>query len=421
MTDYYCDLGEDTFSDATGADHAGNEYTGPAGLQAAIRGTGNATALAAGDTLHLKGTGGLSRLVLIDCNGTDVSAWGIGDVVHNKDAGSTWQGVVVQANDAPAGNLGADDLALVWLDSGYDEDDILVAEGVTNDDAGGGAGDPTDVDPLAAKSTPGVYVETDGGSASFIEFVGVNSLWAEDGTLAVLDGGDKAHTGFRNSAICSYIEWRNVHTTQTVDEAWAADASLRYCALVNCVASAGAGGGFGTTYHIQYSSAMHCKAYDNSGGAGFSLSSSSVFNCVAYNNGTYGFRLVYGSVSGCVAYENTTNFYIANGTGLFNCVADAGTYGVSIVGSGTTLTACRITNNISYGVYRSYPTHDPYCFYGDNGANFENDIHDDTVRGDSTRVTTGTVGYVDGDNATLADRNYGLANAATSRRQAVTL
>ena len=70
MTDYYCDLDEDTHADATGADHAGNEYTGPAGLQAAIRGTGNATALAAGDTtppaIVASGGGAKLRTVLDD-------------------------------------------------------------------------------------------------------------------------------------------------------------------------------------------------------------------------------------------------------------------------------------------------------------------------------------------------------------------
>ena len=85
---YYCNLSEGTFADATGdpdGDGAGDIYTGPAGFMAALRGTGSATVLAAGDTLWLCGTGDLQRLILMDCDGTDVSAWGVGDVVQNGD------------------------------------------------------------------------------------------------------------------------------------------------------------------------------------------------------------------------------------------------------------------------------------------------------------------------------------------------
>lgn len=89
---YYCDMSEGTYADRTGNNNGADVLTGPAGLQAAIRGTGFATALAAGDTLEIKaGTGAEKRLVTIDCNGTDVSNWDLDDRVRNKDgAGDDW-------------------------------------------------------------------------------------------------------------------------------------------------------------------------------------------------------------------------------------------------------------------------------------------------------------------------------------------
>ena len=74
-TTYYIDPAAD-FVDRTGLDKVGAELTGPGGFQAALRGTGAATKLAAGDTIVIKaGILAIDRLILMDCNGTDVSAW----------------------------------------------------------------------------------------------------------------------------------------------------------------------------------------------------------------------------------------------------------------------------------------------------------------------------------------------------------
>ncbi len=68
--------------------------------------------------------------------------------------------------------------------------------------------------------------------------------------------------------------------------------------------------------------------------------------------------------------------------------------------------------------------YEKYCFYGGNTANWTYDNGEDPVDGESTRTISDVaadIGYIDPDNATLADRNYGLTNQATSRRQAVSL
>ncbi|MDP6546120.1 MAG: hypothetical protein QGH60_19240 [Phycisphaerae bacterium] len=423
MTDYYCDIGEETYWQGAAGTTTGDPYTGPAGLQNAIRGTGVSGALSPGDTLYIKGgTGDLSRLVLVDCNGTDVTAtglgWDIGDIVAEASA-SAWNGYIVETNDG--GFLGADDMLLIWLDPGFDETDIIPANGITN------ATQAQSVTPLADNTTtPGVCLETDGTNAAPIYFVGVDSSWVEDGSLAILDGALKAYTGFRNSAIRTYLEFRNIHTRRTVDSAWAADANLRYCSLVNCIGSETQKGGIGGGgNHIQYSHILHCKAYDNAGGYGFGLYGGAAVNCVAYNNSSAGFYQNIGACVNCVSFENQTGFQLATGADLVNCVADKNSsYGVHTGSPGQSVSACRITNNGTYGI-RDFgrPMHDPYCFYSGNGANFETaGIHDDTVRGASTRVTTGVEGYIDNDDATpLADRNYGLTNQAAARRQEAAL
>jgi len=422
MTDYYLDPAK-AYSDATGVDKTGNEYTGPAGLQAAIRGTGNATALVKGDTLYIKaGTGDQSRLVLIDCNGTSVTAWGIGDVVHNKDAGSTWQGVVVETNSG--GFLGANDLALVWLDSGYDKDDILIAEGVTNDDAGGGANDPTDVDPLAAVSAPGNATDNNTGDADEpISVIAVNAAWVEDGSEAIFDAKDIATYNF-DLAGKDYLHFRNIHGANAASHGWVCSTGLSvYSHFEDCVASGSGGCGFGGLSNIRYSSFHRCRAYDIAGTYGITGLLCSYSHCVAYNCVTGFYPNTGGALSGCLAYQCTTGIKTGQGSTLYNCVADDNTTGVSIYVAGASLVGVRITNNTT-GVGGTSAWYEKFCFYGGNTANWTNANGVDLVDGASTRTISDVVadiGYIDPDNATLADRNYALTNQASARRQAVTL
>jgi hypothetical protein len=125
-----------------------------------------------------------------------------------------------------------------------------------------------------------------------------------------------------------------------------------------------------------------------------------------------------------VAFQCTTGFKPTFGTVLYNCVADDNTNGVAPSYAGAVFVGCRITNNATYGVSGDLSWYEKYCFYGGNTANWANANGVDLAGGVSTRTISDVVadiGYIDGDNATLADRNYGLTNQATSRRQAVSL
>jgi len=412
MTDYYCDLGEGTWADNAGTS-TGTAYTGPAGLQAAIRGTGNAAALTAGDTLYIKGTGDQSRLVWLDVD-TDVSSWSLGESVRN-DTGDPdeWVGVV-----AEVGYGGNNDQILVWLNDGFTEDDIDLSHGIYKSG-------PWNCG-LDAKDTKGIEIDTNGGSAAGpISFVGVNSSWSEDGTQAILDADDLANYNVLNSGK-DYLHFRNITGKDSAGDAFGTTSTTVYCHFVNCIADTPAAGGFvHAGAYWQYGSFFRCKATGFTT-YGFQLYRASLAACVAYGGtgaSAYGFYLSSCAAAQCVAYKQDDGYgaYISDGSQLTNCVLDSNKYGLKVAQAGHQIVGVRITNNTTHGITGAIPVSDLYCFYFGNGADFQNDIHLPNDDGASTRTTTGTVGYVDGDNATLADRDYSLASDAAARRQEVTL
>ena len=400
MTDYYCDLDEDTYADATGADHAGNEYTGPAGLQAAIRGTGNATALAADDTLYIKGTGDLSRLVLLDCNGTDVSAWAPTNVVRNKDgAGDDWTGVVVQANDDPAGQLGADDLVLVWLDSGKTEDDITLADGIENTTLAESA------DPLAAKSTPGIVVDTNSGAfGTPIRVIGQNSSWATDGTKSILDGNSKA-TYCLVSVGKHYWHVFNVELKNAAsDNATCKTDHGYYWIFKNCASHDAGGSGWSAAggKYFRGSSHVLCSAYNNAAYGIYSRGSIYAL-CTAYGNGNVGLALYGGyAIIGGLAYGNATNYMVTGGThsiSAFGVSDDPTSYGFLFSGGTHVVFGNRITGTGLAGIRgcAGDEVQDLYNFINMT-TKTSNITVDQQVRGADTRIETGMEGYEDAAN-----------------------
>jgi len=318
--------------------------------------------------------------------------------------------------------LGADDIALIWLAVGYDEDDILIAEGVTNDDASGAAGDPTDAWPLAARSTPGSTMDGASGSgASHITLVGVNAAWTEDGTRAILDAKDKATNNIRSTGP-NYIHFRNVHGKDALGTGWLAESASKYWSWRNCVASGSGGMGWGDGTAWQYSTAFRCQAYDIAGSHGMFLYLSNMLHCTAYNVAGYGFKAYFSSMMGCVAFQCDTGVYLASQGVLLNCVIDDNRVdGVLINAGASQIIGCRITNNVGYGVKEFATFCDPFTFYCGNGSTSKDGRGVDLVDGVSTRILGTADGYIDGDNADLSLRNYGLTNQAQGRRMEVAL
>ncbi|MCP4376271.1 MAG: hypothetical protein GY794_08875 [bacterium] len=415
MTTYYCDLAEDFSNPASVGDTSGNPANGPGGFQSMIEGWGNHDALAAGDTLLLRGTGNLAKFIKFVVTDDKSGVWSLGDPIwNNNEAGGTpgddWKGVLVYIDATTVYvqlNVASTTLA-----------SVNIADGLWNDTPA------TSI--LAANVTsveaPGMLI--DGASGTYalpISFVGVNSSWTEDGTLAILDANDEATSNVTIVDLNSQ-HFRNLHGKDSTGDGWTATATAYYSHYENCVVSGSGGDGFGQ-YPNRYSTYHRCKAYDIAGAYGFMVYFGVCFHCVAYNCAT-GFWVSSASLAGCVAYDcSSTGLNMNTGGAAYNCVVDNNATGITTVRGAELITGCRITNN-AVGVYGSDSFYDPYCFYGGNTDNWSADLGIDLVDGVSTRTISDEVadiGYIDPDNATLADRNYALTNLAAARRQAVTL
>jgi len=418
---------EAAYSDNDGSDRTTNVLTGPAGLQAAIRGTGNATALVAGDLLEVKaGTFDLSRLVWLDVD-TDVSGWGLGDVVDTNIGSQDWQGIVVEISYG-----GNNDQVLVWLDSGYTEDNVDLADGIFNVHALGGAGDPTTAG-LDAKDTKGIEFDNNQGTAaSPITIRGKNNSWIADGTQMDIDGNSKADYCITGSDT-DYINLENADIHHAAGHCAYVD-SVSYCyrwnfVNVTCRDSVGGSGwqGNGSSKAWSWCTWKNCKAYGNNSYGVYARVG--IFDgMVAYNNGNTGVRTVDSAyMSNSAIYENagTYGVQLAAASVIWNSVIDAHARCVAFSGTTLDIVGCRITDFSTYGIdiaagqVRAY--HNYIDDNGEGGSDFNGTPITQWKASSDTNTYTGTVGYIDAANATLADRDYGLTNQATARRQEVTL
>ena len=190
MVTTFCDLGLDFLN--SGGETTGDPLTGPGGLMATLIGGGfngaNAVLLTPGDTLKLKGTGNLAKLVVIDMNGTAPGGdWVVGDTITNFDEG-TWQGKFVYLGQ---GVHYPTDTCVIQLDNSPDYviGDIDLAGGIRND--------TQDIDydiNLTSRTLEGITPKNSAMTGStadgFVFFQGVDTNW-DAHTLfndSVLDG-----------------------------------------------------------------------------------------------------------------------------------------------------------------------------------------------------------------------------------------
>ena len=425
----YCKLDEGTFVDRSGADSGANVLTGPAGMQAIIRGTSAAAAtiLAAGDTLYLQGTGDLTRLVDLDV-GAACQNWSVGDRVRNDVgagpppvAGSQWNGVVVETNTG--GYLANNNHARVWLEAGRDETDIIVASGVENQDALGGAGDPVNTIPIVGRSTPGIQNDGNAGTdGNRISFAGVDDLWVEDGTLATLAGGDIASYCLTLEGVHHFI-WRSIELKEAnLDNIYVAVLTQHYTFARCSIHDSNTGDGVGGTNQYffvylntdiysnaiegiagaaRYGSLVGSRVFNNGGNGAVIQYSGGVHNCEFYGNGGYGLSLSF-----------------ARARIISNSVFDSnGNSGIYITDGDRVVTNCRLTNNGRYGLEVSTATvFAQHNFFQGNalGATLGSTVrtHDKGVV--DTNIYSGVDGYVLG--PSHSSRDYGLTPYATGRR-----
>lgn len=302
MTDYYCDPTQD-YQNKSGADNSGNQLLGVGGLQAAIRGTGLATALAAGDTLYVKtGTGNLGRLTKI-VGGKDISGWSLGDEVRDNTAGAHWTGVVCQLN------VGANTTILVELDSVYTRTDVESnkGDGIENTTA-------ADTTTIASTTCEGLLPDTNSGDTTdgHIKLIGVNSSWATgNGTdYSVTLDGQSVATNCIAPAGLVYRWW------------------LENLILENAVGSCFAGGGNINDFWVFRYAAFRLAGVRGCSGEGV-LRNATFYHCIFNNNTTAGFR--------------------SGGTGprfVFCLFRDNGTYGSVLPASNAVFIMCGWSGNV---------------------------------------------------------------------------
>jgi len=418
MATYYCDLAQD-FDDQTGADNTGNEYYGGGGLQAAIWGWGNATALAAGETLYCKGTCDLSKLILIEVDVDKSGTWGISDVVQNHNDGGGANG------DDWVGELVYIDATTIWLQinaASGDVDDVDTADGIHN---------VTQADEIAGANmlsagAPGPQVGNNSGSTTgWIKFIGCATDWtAGEGVhanhnltnMAILDGKGKAtnclvikvnHVWFE-SLKCDAASAHNITTADTTTKNWtfrycitedAGNAGIyaRYLTMSNfwfCVFSSN--GDYGMQQPAGGVHLIGCRWTGNTTGAIVSFNAYGVlFGCGFYDESGFGLDLVQDAqfIANCW-FDDVTTDSIQH--------ADAGEYGTVVVG-------CRITNSGAYGI-DSVSNHitiiEDWNYFDTNATadlrNVDAGANSQVDQGDANQ------GYTDPDND-----DYNIADGAT--------
>ena len=381
---YYCDL-DTAFADQTGVDNTGNEYYGVGGLLAAFIGYGNATALAAGETLYVKGTGNLTRLVKVTVNVDKSGTWAIGDDLQNYNSGGG------AAGDDWAGLLVFIDATTLWieLDSGGDVDTVDTADGVDNITQ-------TDNIPganMTAASAPGMQVKTSGGSPSadtLLKVVGVNGSWTEDGTVFTLDGGGDAD--FCIDSDKNGYEYRNMVLTNSTGDCFNTS-GLNYV-FMNCSATSSAGGsGFNCNRGVFVS----CEASLNNI-RGFFCIDTNFLMSAAIGNGSHGFSLVRICCIGCVSHFNSSSgvFGIDYGNLVFGCAIDGnGASGVWTLDGPFVVSCSRITNNTTGQITGMSATiYDLWNFLDSVNPTSGSSVYPN-FKGSSTRLTGTDEGYFD--------------------------
>lgn len=361
MTTYYCDLEVD-FVERTGLDGSTNVLTGPGGFQAAIRGDGtdDATALAAGDTLWIKGTATLARLIYFDCDSTGVSGWDVGDTVVDNNTGSEWAGKVAQRWDNVETGLASNNICLIQLDSSYESNDVVVGNGINN---------TTKVETytLSGIDTPGIQYDGSSGADAVgnIKIYGTIDFSDPSGNreqaiLEALSAGTNVTNCFSTPTAIRLLELSHItiqnssasglNCKSQANTAWI----INHCLFKNC---AGAGAAF---YKLGSSTISNCIARDNGDfGLNRAYSISLFINCVASGNSGGGIELYYGGeLVNCLAYENTGhNLEATRGSTnlVLNCVGDGSIAGSGIRISNISTQHCailesRFTNNNQYGL-----------------------------------------------------------------------
>lgn len=311
MTTYYCDA-SGTFSTAqTGANHTGDEWQGPYGLQKAL------DTVTAGNDLYIKGTANLTRLVSATLG--DADGWSVGDEVQNDIGdGDDWTGILCEVS----GNN-----VVIELDVGYTVGDIDTGDGIENTTS-------PDTTTIANPACDGVIVDTQSGSnaSGVIKYIGVNSSWAIDGTQAIINGnGDATYCIDGTTGTCQYLWWQNVQFTNAVDSGLQITSSnMDEWILINCDIDSHGNDGFVGASGNNYMTFILSRIYNNTDNGVIIGNASRFILSSSYGNGTIGYNV--GSSGNALIFASTI---FDNGNSSINILFDTGTVILNSVIDGT--------------------------------------------------------------------------------------
>ncbi|KKM07842.1 hypothetical protein LCGC14_1729900, partial [marine sediment metagenome] len=367
MADFYVQGDADFVAGRDGTNNGAEVLTGPGGIQIYIRGGGGAAgefqnggAVAGDRLLGAASTVALSRLVVINMNATDGSAWEIGDVVRNKTgAGDHWTGKIVQERDNVATGLTTDQHVLVQLDSPADFDDVNdnKADGIENTTK---AEDDNTIDDVAA---PGIRPDTNSGDGvtGHIEVIGVKADWSEmDQAVAaevnstdfqlVLDGGGIATNCLVPNGVALF-RLENVTCQNAVGDGLDNAGGMTNWRIRHCAFSSNGGIGFDGLNNT--SGLLERCLFSDNGSHGMDRVPAEIHTSEFANNTNDGFNRCNKRVVDSLVYGNGADGIstAAANVHIIRCVLDGNVEsGLRFGSAGTHIRYCRITNNRDHGI-----------------------------------------------------------------------
>lgn len=296
--------------------------------------------------------------------------------------------------------------------------------------------------------TSTVDLDTNSGvTSAFIEFVGVNSSWVEDGTRHIIDGNNAVSNLIWISGGRKFVLFRNFDFRRATGHGINAStyANNDYFHFYYCrFANNGSTGIITSDTRLNQPKYFGC-VFENNGSHGVQFSAGEFNFCTSRNNGGSGYYSYARDVNGhtvfynCISNHNTGRAFLfdgynSSGWAMYNCVGDGnGLDGFDVTNSSTavaTVIGCRFTRSLRYGVkvaanarvvlgYSYFPATTTGERWNLSGA-YNGSVHNLLASGADTNVTNGTDtsgGYVNPISATTG--NYNLADTATRRRIAV--
>lgn len=256
-------------------------------------------------------------------------------------------------------------------------------------DSTNNAGKPAAGDTVYCRHTaspdeqPTAEIEVDGTTGTekaYIQWIGVNSSWTEDGTKYEIDFQNATSTNGLDfsSAAVDYMIWKHIEVYNADFDGFSFNVSGggSFVHFFDCISRNNGSRGW-DGYRMAKPILFGCLAYGN-GSYGFYVNSAATcLFCCSRDNSDVGFSAPFqtsGLFYNCVAFDNTTRgFYLDTANYLINCVADGNEGGnFSLIDYNNILVGCRITNAPTgkYGIDANTETFFSFLnYFQDNDSN----------------------------------------------------